>query len=176
MHAFRYSNYVSQLSPELSKHPLPLKLTWVELTQVIPFGSFGGESLLLCRLLQVLLVKHHLYLLHLPPSNTLPSHAQVCQHSRCGSDWWPLPASRRLSPMRSLRWSSVSAVRPATAQTFTLRDSEGGTHGGMQSSTGGTRGAPACVNNVVTPWMCTWVALLLLLPHPTHARKGGDER
>ena len=69
----------------------------------------------------------------------------------------------------SLRWSSVSAVRPATAQTF-LR----GTHDGMQSS-----GAPACVSNVVTPWLwplCMWVALLLLLPHPTHARKGGDER
>jgi hypothetical protein len=47
---------------------------------------------------------------------------------------------------------------------------EGGTHGGMQSSSGGTHGAPAYVNNVVTPWLCTWVALLLLLPHPTHTR------
>jgi hypothetical protein len=36
----------------------------------------------------------------------------------------------------------------------------------------------SCVSNVATPrgCTCTWVALLLLLPHPTHARKGGDER
>jgi hypothetical protein len=32
-----------------------------------------------------------------------------------------------------------------------------------------------CVSNAATPWQCTWVALLLLLPHPTRARKGGDE-
>jgi hypothetical protein len=38
-------------------------------------------------------------------------------------------------------------------------------------STGGTSGAPAArVSNVATPWLCTWVALLLLLPHPTHTR------
>jgi hypothetical protein len=68
----------------------------------------------------------------------------------------------------SLRWSSVSAVRPATAQTFTLK---GGTHDGMQSSTGGTAsGTPVYVSNVATPWLWTWAALLLLLPHPTHAR------
>jgi hypothetical protein len=29
------------------------------------------------------------------------------------------------------------------------------------------------VSNVATPWLW-WVALLLRLPHPTHARRGGN--
>ena len=56
----------------------------------------------------------------------------------------------------SLWWSSVSAVRPPPKPHC-----EGGTHDGMQSSTGGTSGAPACVSNAATPWLCTGAA-------PTH--------
>jgi ribonuclease I len=41
----------------------------------------------------------------------------------------------------------------------------------MQSSTGGTSGAPACVSNAATPWLCTRAA-----PSHTsltrHTRKG----